>query len=62
VVIVFKRFERSLRVGAVLEIRVTRAGQIGKYTRFAVRRGRLPSRVDTCLSPAGVKPMACPSS
>jgi major membrane immunogen (membrane-anchored lipoprotein) len=62
VLIVFKRFQRSLRVGAVLEIRVTRAGQIGKYTRFVVRRGKLPSRLDTCLSPAGVKPMACPSS
>ncbi len=62
VVIVLRRFERTLRAGAVLEIRVSRAGQIGKYTRFAVRRGRLPARTDTCLSPAGVKPIVCPSS
>jgi large repetitive protein len=61
VLIFFKRFERALRVGAVLEIRVWRAGQIGKYTRFVVRRGKLPARQDTCLSPAGVKPMTCPS-
>jgi Bacterial Ig-like domain/PKD domain len=61
-VIVFGRFERSLRAGAVLEIRVSKPGQIGKYTRFTVRRGKLPVRVDTCLSPAGVKPIVCPSS
>jgi hypothetical protein len=61
VLIVFKHFERSLRVGAVLEIRVSKPGQIGKYTRFAVRHGKLPSRQDTCLSPTGVKPMRCPS-
>jgi hypothetical protein len=62
VVIVLRRFERSLRAGAVLEIRVSKSGQIGKYTRFAVRRGKLPARTDTCLSPAGVKPIVCPSS
>ncbi len=58
----FRRFERSLRTGVILEIRVSKPGEIGKYTRFAVRRGRLPLRVDTCLAPTGVKPMACPSS
>jgi hypothetical protein len=61
VLIVFRRFERSLRAGATLEIRVSKPGQIGKYTRFAVRRGKLPARLDTCLSPAGIKPIACPS-
>ena len=45
-----------------LEIRVSKPGQIGKYTRFAVRRGKLPTRADTCLSPLGIKPIACPSS
>ena len=61
VTIVLRRFERSLRAGAVLEIRVSKPGQIGKYTRFTVRHGKLPVRVDTCLSPAGIKPIACPS-
>jgi len=62
VLITFRRFERSFGVGAVLEVRVSRVGQIGKYVRFSVRRGKLPTRVDKCLSPAGVKPMNCPSS
>jgi hypothetical protein len=58
----FRRFERSLRAGSVLEIRVSKAGEIGKYTRFTIRRGKPPARVDTCLSPAGIKPIVCPSS
>jgi hypothetical protein len=60
--IAFRRFERSLRAGAILEIRISERGQIGKYTSFAVRRGKLPARVDTCLSPEGVEPVVCPSS
>jgi hypothetical protein len=62
VLIAFRRFERSLWAGAILEIRVSERGQIGKYTSFAVRHGKLPARVDTCLSPAGIEPIACPSS
>ncbi|HEX5851598.1 MAG TPA: Ig-like domain-containing protein [Solirubrobacteraceae bacterium] len=61
VTIVFRRFERSLRAGASLQIRISKAGQIGKYTRFTIRRGKLPRRIDSCLSPAGVQPIACPS-
>jgi hypothetical protein len=58
----FRRFERFLRPGIVLAIRITKAGEIGKYTRLAVRRGRLPVRSDACVgSPTG-KPFACPSS
>jgi hypothetical protein len=62
VTIVFGRFERSLHAGARLQIRISEPGVIGKYTSFVVRRDRLPSRVDTCLSPAGIQPIACPSS
>ncbi|MFI4992853.1 MAG: Ig-like domain-containing protein [Solirubrobacterales bacterium] len=58
----FRRFERSLRAGAVLEIRVSMGDEIGKYTRFTIRRGKPPARVDTCLSPTGITPMVCPSS
>jgi large repetitive protein len=61
VTVVLKRFERSLRPGAVLEVKVSRSGLIGKYTRFAVRRGKLPLRLDKCLTPTGEKPMECPS-
>jgi large repetitive protein len=56
------RFERSLKAGAVLEIRIFKHGEIGKYTRFTVRRGKLPARVDSCLGATGSKPMPCPSS
>ena len=62
VVIGFRRFQRTLRVGVTLEIRVSRAGQIGKFTRFSIRRGRLPVRFDSCLDPLGKKPIVCPSS
>jgi hypothetical protein len=57
-----RRFERSLRPGAVLEIRIFKTGVIGKYMRFTVRRGKLPSRVDGCLDATGVKPIACPAA
>lgn len=56
----FRRFERFLSAGVVLEVRVTKAGKIGSYTRLKVRRHRLPQRVDTCLSASGVTPIACP--
>ena len=58
----FRGFERSLRFGVTLEILVSKPGDIGKYTRFAIRRGKLPERVDMCLNPAGVNPLVCPSS
>jgi hypothetical protein len=58
----FSRFERSLSAGVTLVIRVSKSGEIGKYTSFAVRRGKLPLRVDTCLAAGGVKSMACPLS
>jgi Bacterial Ig-like domain len=57
-----RRFERFLRFGVTLEIRISKPGEIGKYTRFAIRRGKLPERVDMCLDQAGVKPLVCPSS
>ena len=58
----FPRFERPLRFGVTLEILVSKPGEIGKYTRFAIRRGKLPERLDMCLDAAGVKPLVCPSS
>jgi hypothetical protein len=58
----FRAFERSLRSGVTLEVLVYKSGEIGKYTRFVVRRGRLPQRSDMCLDPARLKPLVCPSS
>ena len=62
VVVEFRRFERSLRAGVILEIRISKRGEIGKFTRFVVRRGKLPERVDMCLDAAGVSPLVCPPS
>jgi hypothetical protein len=61
VTVVFRRFAHPLRAGAVLQIRVTAAGEIGKYTRFAIRLHRLPARTDACVGPADPKPIRCPS-
>jgi hypothetical protein len=58
----FRQFEGFLRAGAVLEVRVSQPGKIGAYTRFHVRRRRLPVRSDSCLDLAAVKPIACPRS
>jgi hypothetical protein len=62
VVIAFRRFERSLRAGVVLKVRIFKRGRIGKYTRFVIRHHGLPERLDECLGPAGVKPISCPTS
>ncbi len=60
--VTFGAFERYLGSGVILEILISKSGEIGKYTRFAVRHGKLPERVDMCLDPAGIKPLVCPSS
>jgi hypothetical protein len=61
VTLAFKRFERTLRAGVVLQIRVTKAGQIGKFTSFKIRRHKLPVRSDSCLRPASSTPTSCPA-
>jgi hypothetical protein len=58
----FRQFERRLRAGVTLEVRVSRGSDIGAYTRFVVRRRKLPLRIDSCLDPAGIKPIVCPTS
>jgi PKD domain len=60
--VVFPRLERELRAGTVIEIRVTAPGTIGKYTRFRIRSGERPARLDRCLDVAGRKPVSCPES
>ena len=57
-----RRFARRvLRPGAVLQIWVTKPAEIGKYTRFRIRKGKLPSRVDRCLRPGSKRPVRCGS-
>jgi Bacterial Ig-like domain len=62
VLLTFRRFERALRAGVVLEIRVSKPGEIGKYTSFAIRRNKPPARVDACVGPTNPKPFPCPAS
>jgi hypothetical protein len=61
VLLAFRRFERSLGAGAVLEVRVQKPGEIGKYTRFAIRRRGLPSRLDQCVASSDPRPIVCPT-
>jgi hypothetical protein len=48
-----RRFERDLRAGTRLEIRVTKRGYIGKRTVIMIRRRHAPLRSDRCLKPSG---------
>lgn len=57
----FRRLQRLLPAGTVLEVSVTKRGTIGKYTRFRIRRGHTPARVDRCLKAGAKRPVACPS-
>ena len=52
-------FQRHLAAGVILEVRVTRGDEIGKYTRFRIRRGAPPKRRDLCLPPFGARPQPC---
>jgi hypothetical protein len=61
-VIRFQGVRRHLRAGARLEIRVTKAGTVGKYTRFTIRKGKAPLRTDMCLAAGGERPVRCPST
>ena len=55
-----RRLERVLRAGVVIEVVITRRGFIGKYSRFRIRRGRAPARIDRCLPPGARRPTRCP--
>ncbi len=54
------RFERRLAAGTTLELFVRKPGKIGKYTRFVIRAGTPPKRVDLCLFPTRRSPGRCP--
>jgi hypothetical protein len=50
---------RHLRVGTVLELRITRAGMIGKVRRFTIRRSKTPATQLLCLPPGATHPARC---
>ena len=55
-----RRFARHvLRPGAVVQVWVTKPGEIGKYTRLRIRSGKRPVRVDRCLMPGSKRPVRC---
>ena len=56
----FRRFERSLAAGTIIEVRISRGDAIGKFTRFRIRRGRRPARSDLCLRPGDTRGTPCP--
>lgn len=59
--LVVRRFKRSfLRKGATLRILVGKGDRIGKFTRFRIRGGRAPSRLDRCLFPGTSRGSRCP--
>jgi hypothetical protein len=56
----FTRFERFLPAGVVLQVVVTRAHVIGKFTSLRIFRGRKPERRNECVGPDAVNPFPCP--
>jgi hypothetical protein len=56
----FRRLQRRLSAGTIIEVFAARPGTIGKYTRFRIRRGRAPARVDSCFVAGSGRASACP--
>jgi hypothetical protein len=52
-------FERRLRAGTTLTIYVTKSGFMGKYTRFKIRKGKPPTRIDRCARFTAAPPVSC---
>jgi len=57
-----RELHRKLAAGTVVTVRVTRPNAYGKYTRFAIRRGRPPARIDRCLRGSARRPVRCPAA
>ena len=55
-----RAFETGLIAGTVIEIRVTGANRIGKFTRLRILRDRTPARIDLCVRPGRRRPVSCP--
>jgi hypothetical protein len=58
----FKSMIRFLGAGTIISVSVTKPAQIGKYTRWLIRGGKVPKRKDLCLYPGRSKPARCPRS
>jgi hypothetical protein len=51
----------KLRKGAVVELRVTHAGAVGRVTRWTIRAPKRPRTQKRCLEPGAKKTRTCPS-
>jgi PKD domain-containing protein len=56
----FRRFERRLRAGTRLTVRVSKDDLIGRYTQFRIRKNKAPTRRDRCLRPGEQAGSRCP--
>jgi len=56
----FRQFERRLRAGTVLTVRISRNDLIGKLTQFEIRKNTAPERRDRCLRPGERRGSRCP--
>jgi hypothetical protein len=56
-----RAFERFFPAGTLLQIRVTQAAAIGKYTSFRIRARHAPRRLDRCVVPWRWAPARCPA-
>jgi hypothetical protein len=54
-----KRFERALRGGTRLDIKLVKPGYIGKRTLLVIRRGAAPLRTDGCVDSATLRSTRC---
>jgi PKD domain len=57
----FKRLERPLRAGTQIVFDASRKGFIGRRVTYTIRRGKVPSRKDSCIRPGATKASACPA-
>ena len=56
-----KRLQRHFRRGTRISVRVTRAGVVGKFTRFRIRAVKAPVRWEGCVMPGASKAVDCPA-
>ena len=57
----FLAMQRLLRPDTLVSVAVSRSGAIGKFTRWKIRRMKVPKRTDRCLWPSGRR-SRCPAA
>jgi hypothetical protein len=55
------KFERTLKAGTRLQLTIARKGYVSEITILTIRRGKAPSRADSCLVPGRTKRQKCPA-